>query len=74
MNVDVRLVSYTNVCRGNVSLLACLKNALQLFVQNKSNMNPEHEFAVVVLTQEAHWVRGYLSLLALSVCHGDIIL
>ena len=63
VNASVRIVSHTHTHththRGNVSLLACLKNALQLFVYNKSVMNPEHEFALVVLTQEAHWVRGY---------------
>ena len=37
-------------------LLTCLKNALRLFVHNKSVMNGDHEFALVVLTQEANWV------------------
>ena len=45
------------VFRGtSVVLLTCLKNALRLFIYNKSLMNPEHEFALVVLTSEANWV------------------
>ena len=46
-------------CRGSVSLLTCLKNALRLFVYNKSVMNPDHEFALVVLTDQANWVNMY---------------
>lgn len=49
--------STISIFRGtSVSLLTCLKNALRLFLYNKSTMNPEHEFALVVLTNEANWV------------------
>jgi hypothetical protein len=44
-----------------VSLLTCLKNALRLFVYNKTLMNSEHEFALVVLTSEANWFCNFNS-------------
>ena len=42
--------------RGDMSLLTVWKNALELFVQNKSALNSEHEFAIVILKESAHWV------------------
>ena len=50
------MLSNVHMHRGDVPLLTCLKNALQLFVYNKSVMNSDHEFALVVLTHEANWV------------------
>jgi len=41
--------------RGEVSLLSVWKNALELFVQNKSALNSDHEFAIVILKETAHW-------------------
>ena len=40
-----------------MTLLSVWKNALELFVFNKSAMNSNHEFALVVLTDQANWVR-----------------
>ena len=40
------------------SLLSLWKNALELFVWNKSLINSKHEFAIVLLEdKEAVWVR-----------------
>ena len=46
---------------SDVSILLLWKSALELFVWNKSMLNSEHQFALVVLTDTAHWV---------SVCCG----
>ena len=51
-------ITVQRLCRGDVSLLSVWKNALELFVFNKSAMNSSHEFALVVLTDQANWV-GY---------------
>ena len=44
--------------RGDIPLLVVWKNALELFVWNKNAMNPDHEFALIVLTRGADWVRS----------------
>ena len=46
------------IYRGEVSLLSVWKNALELFVWNKSALNSDHEFAIVILKETAHWVSG----------------
>ena len=45
-----------HICRGDVSLLSVWKSGLEMFVHNKSKLNPSHEYSLVVLTDQANWV------------------
>ncbi|CAI8037275.1 BRISC and BRCA1-A complex member 1 [Geodia barretti] len=59
---EVETIPVKSQSKGtSVSLLTCLKNALRLFVYNKTLMNSEHEFALVVLTSEANWFCNFNS-------------
>lgn len=44
------------IIRGDIDLLTVWKNALTQFVFNKSLLNNQHEFSLVVLTDQANWV------------------
>ena len=47
---------YVIIIRGDIDLLTVWKNALTQFVFNKSMLNNQHEFALVILTDQANWV------------------
>ena len=44
------------IIRGDIDLLTVWKNALTQFVFNKSMLNNQHEFSLVILTDQANWV------------------
>ena len=62
-------VPFHFVLRGEVSLLKVWKNALELFVWNKSSMNSNHEFALVILKDKANWVSHHVHTYTHILCH-----
>ncbi|KAL5497024.1 hypothetical protein EMCRGX_G013417 [Ephydatia muelleri] len=52
---EVETMSVKSKDKGDIPLLVVWKNALELFVWNKNAMNPDHEFALIVLTRGADW-------------------
>ena len=56
MYVCMCVCHVVNSLRDELSLLSVWKNALEMFVHNKSMISKKHEFAVVILKDSAQWV------------------
>jgi hypothetical protein len=61
LSKDVVATTVTSKDKGDVDLLTIWKSALNQFVFNKSEVGSNHEFALVVLTDKANWVKEHFN-------------
>lgn len=52
---DVSTTTANSKKRGDLSLLTVWKSALEMFIHNKNMISKKHEFAIVVLQDNAQW-------------------
>ncbi|XP_074588484.1 uncharacterized protein LOC141844343 [Curcuma longa] len=56
--VDVDVESKTEMAKGrSITRLDAIKQAICLFIHAKHTMNPDHRFALSILTQSVSWLR-----------------